>query len=106
MFVVDRLKELIKYKSFQIAPAELESTLVSHDQITDAAVIGQPDPESGELPIAFVVAADPALKEDGVKAIISEKLANYKQLHKVSFVDSIPKSESSKILRRVLRDQL
>jgi len=106
MFVIDRLKELIKYKGFQIAPAELEATLVSHDQITDAAVIGQPDPEAGELPIAFVVAADPALKEDEIKLFISEKLAHYKQLHKVSFVDAIPKSASGKILRRVLRDQL
>jgi len=106
MFVVDRLKELIKYKGFQIAPAELEATLVSHDQITDAAVIGQPDPEAGELPIAFVVAADPTLKEDEIKLFVSEKLANYKQLHNVSFVDAIPKSASGKILRRVLRDQL
>ena len=106
MFVVDRLKELIKYKGFQVAPAELEATLVSHEKITDAAVIGQPDPEAGELPIAFVVAADPELNEDDIKEFISERLANYKQLHKVSFVETIPKSASGKILRRVLRDQL
>ena len=106
MFVVDRLKELIKYKGFQVAPAELEATLVSHEKITDAAVIGQPDPEAGELPIAFVVAADPELNEDDIKVFISERLANYKQLHKVSFVETIPKSASGKILRRVLRDQL
>ena len=61
MFVVDRLKELIKYKGFQVAPAELEATLVAHPGISDAAVIGVPDPEAGELPMAFVVTADLSL---------------------------------------------
>jgi len=106
MFIVDRLKELIKYKAFQVAPAELEATLVSHDQITDAAVIGQPDPEAGEVPIAFVVAADPAPSEDDILAFVADRLAHYKHLHKVTFVDAIPKSASGKILRRMLRDQL
>lgn len=106
MFVVDRLKELIKYKGFQVAPAELEATLVSHDQITDAAVIGQPDQDAGEVPIAFVVAADPTLSEDDILAFVADRLARYKHLHKVTFVDSIPKSASGKILRRMLRVQL
>ncbi|MDA9207914.1 AMP-binding protein [Octadecabacter sp.] len=106
MFIVDRLKELIKFKGFQVAPAELEATLVSHEQITDAAVIGQPDPEAGEVPIAFVIAADPAPSEDDILAFVAERLAQYKQLHKVTFVDAIPKSASGKILRRLLRDQL
>lgn len=106
MFVVDRLKELIKYKGFQVAPAELEATLVAHAGISDAAVIGMPDPEAGELPMAFIVAADPAPSVDEIKAYLMESLSSYKQLHKVVFVDEIPKSASGKILRRVLRDQL
>ncbi|AXI47794.1 4-coumarate--CoA ligase family protein [Sulfitobacter sp. SK012] len=106
MFIVDRLKELIKYKGFQVAPAELEATLVGHAGITDAAVIGQPDEEAGELPIAFVVVADPAPTEDEIKAFIKDTLSTYKQLHRVIFVDQIPKSASGKILRRVLRDQI
>lgn len=106
MFIVDRLKELIKYKGFQVAPAELEATLVSHSGVQDAAVIGQPDEEAGELPVAFVIAADPAPSEDELKAHVASTLAHYKQLHAVKFVDEIPKSPSGKILRRVLRQQL
>ncbi|MEO9896813.1 MAG: hypothetical protein ABJD13_11680 [Paracoccaceae bacterium] len=68
MFTVDRLKELIKYKGFQVAPAELEATLVSHDQITDAAVIGRLDQDAGEVPIAFTIAADSAPSEDDIMA--------------------------------------
>ena len=105
MFVVDRLKELIKYKGFQVAPAELEATLVAHTGISDAAVIGMPDPEAGELPMAFIVTADPAPTEDEIKAWLAQSLSSYKQVHKVVFVDEIPKSASGKILRRVLRDQ-
>jgi len=106
LFIRDRLKELIKYKGFQVAPAELEAVLTSHPQIGDAAVIGAPDDEAGEVPIAFVVLApDQTLSEDDVKAYVAEQLAHYKHLHRVSFVDSIPKSPSGKILRRLLRDQ-
>jgi 4-coumarate--CoA ligase len=106
MFIVDRLKELIKFKGFQVAPAELEATLVSMDGITDAAVIGLPDDEAGELPIAFVVASDPAPSEEQIKAHLSKTLSSYKQVHRVNFVDEIPKSASGKILRRVLKAQL
>ena len=106
MFVVDRLKELIKYKGFQVAPAELEATLVAHPGISDAAVIGLPDPQAGELPIAFVVAATPAPTVDEIKAHLMESLSSYKQVHKVEFVDEIPKSASGKILRRLLREQI
>ncbi len=106
MFIVDRLKELIKFKGFQVAPAELEATLVSHKAITDAAVVGLPDVEAGELPVAFVVAADPAPSEGDIKTFLADTLASYKQVHKVVFVEAIPKSASGKILRRVLRDQL
>jgi 4-coumarate--CoA ligase len=106
MFITDRLKELIKYKGFQVAPAELEATLVAMDGITDAAVVGLPDDEAGELPVAFVVAGDPAPDQDAINAYIAARLATYKQLHQVYFVDEIPKSASGKILRRFLRDRL
>jgi 4-coumarate--CoA ligase len=106
MFITDRLKELIKYKGFQVAPAELEATLVAMDGITDAAVVGLPDDEAGELPVAFVVAGDPAPDQTAINAHIAARLATYKQLHQVYFVDEIPKSASGKILRRFLRDRL
>ncbi len=106
MFIVDRLKELIKYKGFQVAPAELEATLVSHEAITDAAVVGLPDDEAGELPVAFVVAGDAAPTVEAIQAFLGDTLAHYKQVHAVHFVDAIPKSASGKILRRLLRSQL
>jgi len=105
MFIVDRLKELIKYKGFQVAPAEIEATLVSHPGVADAAVIGLPDPEAGELPMAFIIPADPKPSEEDIKAFLSETLASYKQVHRIEFVEEIPKSASGKILRRLLRDQ-
>ncbi len=105
LFIRDRLKELIKYKGFQVAPAELEAVLTSHPKIGDAAVIGIPDDEAGEVPVAFVILApEQALSEDAVKAHVAEHLAHYKHLHSVRFVDTIPKSPSGKILRRLLRD--
>lgn len=105
MYIVDRLKELIKFKGFQVAPAELEATLVSHDGIIDAAVIGLPDDEAGELPVAYVVTGDPAPTEAEIKAHLAKTLSSYKQVHAVHFVDEIPKSASGKILRRVLKSQ-
>lgn len=106
MFIVDRLKELIKYKGFQVAPAELEAALVAMDGITDAAVIGLADAEAGELPIAFVVTGDSAPDAAAIKSHLDRTLAHYKQVHQVHFVDAIPKSASGKILRRLLRDQV
>ncbi|WP_108816476.1 AMP-binding protein [Loktanella sp. Alg231-35] len=106
MFITDRLKELIKYKGFQVAPAELEATLVAMDGIADAGVIGIADEEAGELPIAFVVAGDPAPAELAIMAHLDKHLASYKQVHQVHFVDEIPKSASGKILRRLLRDRI
>ena len=104
MYIVDRLKELIKVKGFQVAPAELEALLVEHPQITDAAVIGRPDQESGEVPLAFVVAApDAGLDEQAVMAYVADHVATYKHLGEVRFTDAIPKSASGKILRRELR---
>jgi 4-coumarate--CoA ligase len=105
-WIVDRLKELIKYKGFQVPPAELEAVLVNHPQIADVAVIGIPDDEAGELPKAFVVrAAGASITEDEVKAAVAEHLASYKQVRLVEFIDAIPKSASGKILRRELRDR-
>ena len=106
LHVVDRLKELIKYKGFQVAPAELEALLLTHPDVADAAVIGVPDEEAGELPVAFVVAKpDRNPTEAEVRAFVAGQVATYKQLQRVTFVDAVPKSASGKILRRVLRDQ-
>jgi 4-coumarate--CoA ligase len=104
--IVDRLKELIKYKGFQVPPAELEALLVSHPQIADVAVIGIADEEAGELPKAFVVPRPGSeLTVQDVQDFVAEHVASYKQVRIVEFVDEIPKSASGKILRRLLRDQ-
>jgi acyl-CoA synthetase (AMP-forming)/AMP-acid ligase II len=103
--IVDRLKELIKYKGFQVAPAELEALLLTHPAIADAAVIGIPDEEAGEIPRAFVVLRpDQVLTAEDITAFMSEHVATYKVVHDVVFTDTIPKSASGKILRRLLRD--
>ena len=106
LFIVDRLKELIKYKGFQVAPAELEATLIAMEGVSDAAVIGLPDDDAGELPIAFVIRSEGGPDEAAIQAHFAENLATYKQLHQIRFVDEIPKSASGKILRRFLRDQV
>ena len=98
--VVDRVKELIKYKGFQVAPAELEALLLEHPQITDAAVIGRPDEEAGEIPVAYIVGE--GLTADAVMQFVSERVAPYKKVRAVEFIDQIPKSASGKILRREL----
>lgn len=104
MFIVDRLKELIKFNGFQVAPAELEATLVALDGIIDAAVIGLPDDAAGEVPIAFVIRSEGGPSDTKIHAHLGANLATYKQLHQIRFVDEIPKSASGKILRRLLRD--
>eukprot|EP00127_Corallochytrium_limacisporum_P005079 Clim_evm34s198 gene=Clim_evmTU34s198 len=108
MFVVDRLKELIKYKGFQVPPAELEDELLTHPQIVAAAVVGKPHGDFGELPVGYVKLAEGAkVSEDEVKGYIAERVAPHKQLRGgVRFVDEIPASASGKVLRRVLRDEL
>jgi len=103
-FLVDRLKELIKYKGMQVAPAELEALLLTHEQISDAAVIGIPDEEAGEVPKAFVVLAG-ELSEEDIKSFVSERVAPHKRVRFVEVVEAIPKSASGKILRRVLKDK-
>ena len=105
-FAVDRLKELIKFKGMQVAPAELEALLLAHPAIADAAVIPVPDLEAGELPKAYVVLrADQRLDADSVMDFVATQVAPHKRIRLVEFVDQIPKSASGKILRRVLIDQ-
>jgi acyl-CoA synthetase (AMP-forming)/AMP-acid ligase II len=99
--VVDRLKELIKVKGFQVAPAELESLLLKNPKIADVAVIPVADEQSGEVPKAIVVMREPLTAED-VMAFLEPKVAHYKRVRHVEFVDAIPKSPSGKILRRIL----
>ena len=105
-YIVDRLKELIKYKAFQVAPAEVEGILLSHPKIKDAGVIGIPDEECGELPFAFVVKQPGVqLTEKEVISFVAENSSKAKRLHGgVRFIDEIPKNLSGKILRRVLRE--
>jgi acyl-CoA synthetase (AMP-forming)/AMP-acid ligase II len=100
-FIVDRLKELIKYKGFQVPPAELEAVLLSHPQVSDAAVIPVPDEEAGEIPRAYVVTKEDVSAED-IMSFVAEHVAPYKKVRQVEFVEEIPKSASGKILRRVL----
>jgi acyl-CoA synthetase (AMP-forming)/AMP-acid ligase II len=99
--VVDRLKELIKVKGFQVAPAELESLLLKHPKIADVAVIPVADEESGEVPKAIVVLKSP-MTADEVINFLQPQVAHYKRVRQVAFVDAIPKSPSGKILRRIL----
>jgi len=104
VFIVDRVKELIKYKGLQVAPAELEAILLSHPAIADAAVVRSPDEEAGEVPKAFVVARTP-LDAEEVIAFVAERVAPHKKVRRVEFVDEIPKALSGKILRRVLMER-
>jgi len=100
--IVDRCKELIKYKGCQVPPAELEALLVSHPSVADAAVIGILDEEAGEIPKAFVVRRD-AITEEELARFVNERVAPFKKIRQWEFVDVIPKSPSGKILRRLLR---
>ncbi|XP_053661541.1 uncharacterized protein LOC128710510 [Anopheles marshallii] len=107
-FIIDRLKELIKYKGFQVPPAEIEAILLTNSKIKDAGVVGLPDEQAGELPLAFVVkqtAVD--LTEDEVQQYVAVRASPAKRLHGgVRFVSEIPKNVSGKILRRELRAML
>jgi acyl-CoA synthetase (AMP-forming)/AMP-acid ligase II len=103
-FIVDRLKELIKYKGFQVAPAELEALLLSHPNIADVAVIGVRDDEGEEVPKAFVVLKEPQ-DTDEIIEFVATRVAPHKKIRRIEVVDQIPKSPTGKILRRVLRDR-
>lgn len=110
-YITDRLKELIKVRGYQVAPAELEALLLTHEHISDAAVIQIPDEASGELPRAYVVRKETEeamnMTEDDVYEWVKERVAAYKRLDGgVVFIDAVPKSASGKILRRILREQV
>ncbi len=100
-FIVDRAKELIKYKGFQVPPAELEAVLLTHPCVLDAAVIPCPDDEAGEVPKAIIVLRQPSDPE-AIMEFVAERVAPHKRIRHLEFVDTIPKSPSGKILRRVL----
>jgi acyl-CoA synthetase (AMP-forming)/AMP-acid ligase II len=100
-FIVDRLKELIKYKGMQIAPAELEAVLLGHPGIADAAVIPIADDDAGQVPKAFVVPRGEVTPAE-IMTYVAERVAPYKKLRAIEMIDQIPKSPSGKILRRVL----
>ncbi|XP_008221158.1 PREDICTED: 4-coumarate--CoA ligase-like 5 [Prunus mume] len=103
IFVVDRLKELIKYKGYQVPPAELEALLLTHPQIVDAAVIPFPDDKVGQYPMAYVVRkAGSNLSEKDVMEFVGKQVAPYKKIRRVAFIASVPKNPSGKILRKDL----
>ncbi len=105
VFLVDRLKEMIKYNALQVAPAELEDIIQSHPAVADAAVVGAPDPTVGEIPMAFVVKRQgAALEADELMQYVAARVAPYKKIRAVEFVQEIPKSPAGKILRRVLKE--
>jgi acyl-CoA synthetase (AMP-forming)/AMP-acid ligase II len=108
-FIVDRTKELIKYKGMQVAPAELEALLVTHPAILDAAVVRKADEEAGEVPKAYVVLkpddASRATTAEAIMGWVAGRVAPHKRIRHLEFIDQIPKSASGKILRRVLIDR-
>ncbi|MBX3023498.1 long-chain-fatty-acid--CoA ligase [bacterium] len=106
VYIVDRKKEMIKYKGFGIAPAELEAVLHEHPAVADCAVVPRRDPDAGEIPRAFVVRERGAtVTEAELMQFVAGKLATYKHVREVTFIDEIPKNPSGKILRRVLREK-
>jgi len=106
MSIVDRMKELIKFKGFQVAPAELEALLITHPKVADVAVIGIPDDEAGEIPKAFVTTPPgETVTLEEIQALVSEHLVSYKQIRELEIIDEIPKSASGKILRKDLRNR-
>jgi acyl-CoA synthetase (AMP-forming)/AMP-acid ligase II len=104
LFITDRLKELIKVKGFQVAPAELEALLLTHPSVADAAVIGRADDRAGEVPVAYLVMREPVDKE-AIRHWVAQQVIDCKRLGDVVFCESIPKSPTGKILRRELRAQ-
>lgn len=106
-YITDRLKELIKVKGFQVAPAELEEILRDHPKIADAAVVGISNPLTGELPRAFVVKKpNQEVTEKEIQDFVTEKVASYKKIDGgVQFLEAIPKNATGKIMRRIIKEQ-
>ncbi|HEV2639927.1 MAG TPA: AMP-binding protein [Actinocrinis sp.] len=104
LFIVDRIKELIKYKGQQVSPVELEAVLMSNPKIADAAVVGVRDEDAGELPKGFVVLRRPATAEE-IMAFVAERVAPYKKIRRIEFIDQIPRTPVGKVQRRTLQDR-
>ena len=108
--VVDRRKEMIKYKGFPVAPAEVEAVLLEHPAVKECGVVGRPDADAGEIPVAFVALrdgfADGGKMEEELCAFVADRLTHYKQPREVRFIDAVPKTASGKILRRELRKSI
>jgi len=106
VFIVDRKKEFIKYKGFGVGPAEVEAVLCEHPAVADAGVIGKPDAEAGEIPKAFVqLRAGANVTADALMAFVGERIADYKRVREVEFIDKVPRTASGKILRRELAER-
>lgn len=103
LHVTDRAKEFIKFKGYQVSPSELEAILTSHPSVADAAVVASPDSESGEIPKAFVVKSRPVAEAELLQ-FVAERVAPYKKIREVEFIDRIPKTPAGKILRRILTE--
>jgi acyl-CoA synthetase (AMP-forming)/AMP-acid ligase II len=104
--LTDRRKEMIKVSGFQVAPAEIEAVLHAHPGVADCAVFGVADERAGEVPAAAVqLAPDAETTGEELKLLVTEKLAGYKRLHHVVFVDVVPRTPSGKVLRRNVRDE-
>ncbi|XP_051119135.1 4-coumarate--CoA ligase 2-like [Andrographis paniculata] len=107
VFIVDRVKDMIKYKGYQVAPAEIEAILVAHPSVSDAAVAPMRDEEAGEVPVAFVVRAKGlTVTEEEIKEMVSKQVVFYKRIRRVFFVDEIPKAPTGKILRKQLNPKI
>jgi long-chain acyl-CoA synthetase len=108
--VVDRRKEMIKYKGFAVAPAEVEAVLLEHPAVRECGVVGRPDAAAGEIPVAFVALREGFVTgrnlEEELCDFVAERLTHYKQPREVHFVEAVPKTASGKILRRELRQKL
>jgi acyl-coenzyme A synthetase/AMP-(fatty) acid ligase len=106
-YVLDRRKEMIKYKGFSVAPAEVEAVLMEHPAVRDCGVVGQPDSSAGEVPCAFVVVREGFSSAETLKqelcSFVADRLTHYKQPREVRFVETLPRTPSGKILRRELR---
>jgi acyl-coenzyme A synthetase/AMP-(fatty) acid ligase len=106
--VLDRRKEMIKYKGFPVAPAEVEALLLEHPAVRDCGVVGRPDSAAGEIPVAFIVLVDGVSTskklEEELCAFVADRLAHHKQPREIRFMEAVPRTPSGKILRRELRD--
>ncbi len=106
-YVLDRRKEMIKYKGFPVAPAEVEAVLMEHPAVRDCGVVARPNAEAGEIPCAFVVLREGQHSDDAMKqslcSFVADRLTHYKQPREIHFVEAVPRTPSGKILRRELR---